>query len=297
MKVQSKKLLAVGSIVLLFSVMLNVYLMNQVQGAKKQVVVNTKRIGYLEDNLVTMVGEAMKDANFIDTMVSDVSWHVSELMEGEEKTALLHIEFKLKSMDSTSRVYASIEAGEEEAVLVEAHLLNDITYTIDREVNVLEPIRIDLLVEKYGEKRIENLVDEEALYLKYIADTAFNLLDFSSSYDGETQELLMDFDAEVVFSAAKNLELVRSEFVLEKNGIIIERAPLDNSEMTYPDALVYMKKMENVLVKTGALDEVKLAVVLKDKLGFTYRYDFAQFLHINGEPVMRTTSMPELTLH
>ncbi len=50
-------------------------------------------------------------------------------------------------------------------------------------------------------------------------------------------------------------------------------------------------------MKASKSDQIRLAVVMKDKLGFTYRYDFAEFSHKDGEPVVTTISMPELTLH
>lgn len=292
-----KHILTGVSVFLGISAILNFILFQSVMDANKQVDINTNRIQYLEDNIESIVVEAMKVGGHVESLLEDVNWTISDLMNEEEKTALLHIEFKLKAMDPSARVYASIESGNEETILVEAHLLNDTTYSVDREVNVLEPIRIDLMVEKYGEKRIENLVNESELFKTYIADTSFNLLDFHSSYDEENEELNLAFSTELMISAKKDWELVRSEYVLEKNGVVMERGNLSKSDATIPDVLVYEGGAGKLLVKASKLDQIKLAVVMKDKLGFTYRYDFTEFSHKDGEPVITTISMPELTLH
>ena len=291
-----KHILTGVSVFLGISILINLVLLQVVWSANKQVNINTNRIKYLEDNIDTLVEDAMKVGGHVESILEDVNWTLSDLVDEEEKTALLHIEFKLRSMDSSARVYASIESGDQEAVLMEAHLLNDTTYSVDREVNVLEPIRIDLMVEKYGEKRIENLVNEPELYKTYIADTSFNLLDFNSTYNGEREELNLSFSTELMISAKKDWELVRSEYILEKNGVVMERGDLSKSDTDIPDALVYEGGVGSLSVKATKLDQIRLAVVMKDKLGFTYRYDFAEFSHKDGEPVVTTTSMPELTL-
>lgn len=292
-----KHILTGVSVFLGISFLINVVLLQVVWSANKQVNINTNRIKYLEDNIDTLVEDAMKVGGHVESILEDVNWTISDLVDEEEKTALLHIEFKLRSMDSSARVYASIESEDQEAVLMEAHLLNDTTYSVDREVNVLEPIRIDLMVEKYGEKRIENLVNEPELYKTYIADTSFNLLDFNSSYNSEREELNLSFSTELMSSAKKDWELVRSEYILEKNGVVMERGDLSKSTTEIPDAIVYEGSVGSLSVKATKLDQIRLAVVMKDKLGFTYRYDFAEFSHKDGEPVVTTISMPELTLH
>lgn len=292
-----KHILTGVSVFLGISILINVVLLQVVWSANKQVNINTNRIKYLEDNIDTLVEDAMKVGGHVESILEDVNWTISDLVDEEEKTALLHIEFKLRSMDSSARVYASIESGDQEAVLMEAHLLNDTTYSVDREVNVLEPIRIDLMVEKYGEKRIENLVNEPELYKTYIADTSFNLLDFNSSYNSEREELNLSFSTELMSSVKKDWELVRSEYILEKNGVVMERGDLSKSNTEIPDAIVYEGSVGSLSVKATKLDQIRLAVVMKDKLGFTYRYDFAEFSHKDGEPVVTTISMPELTLH
>lgn len=291
-----KKALAVMSVFLIFSILLNIYLISEVNQVNKGVILNSKRLQYLENNIDSAVAEAVKNGEHAETILEDVNWTVSDLVDGEEKLAMLHIDFKLKSMDSTSKVYAALEAGDAEAVLLEAHLLNDTTYTVDQEINVLEPIRVDLMVEKYGEKRLENLVDEDAIYKKYIADTAFNLLGFTSSYNKETYELTASYDAEVVFSTDNNIELVRSDMVVEKNGIVLEKMPLELSDVKYPDNMVYESHVHNFKIEAKELDTIQFSVILKDKLGFTYRYDFGTFRYINGDPIVTTTALPVLTL-
>ena len=292
-----KHILTGVSVFLGISILINVVLLQVVWSANKQVNINTNRIKYLEDNIDTLVEDAMKVGGHVESILEDVNWTISDLVDEEEKTALLHIEFKLRTMDPSASVYASIESGDQEAVLMEAHLLNDTTYSVDREVNVLEPIRIDLMVEKYGEKRIENLVNEPELYKTYIADTSFNLLDFNSSYNSEREELNLSFSTELMSSAKKDWELVRTEYILEKNGVVMERGDLSKSTTEIPDAIVYEGSVGSLSVKATKLDQIRLAVVMKDKLGFTYRYDFAEFSHKDGEPVVTTISMPELTLH
>ncbi|MBP9921015.1 MAG: hypothetical protein KBF03_03560 [Proteiniclasticum sp.] len=292
-----KHILTGVSVFLGISILINVVLLQVVWSANKQVNINTNRIKYLEDNIDTLVEDAMKVGGHVESILEDVNWTISDLVDEEEKTALLHIEFKLRTMDPSASVYASIESGDREAVLMEAHLLNDTTYSVDREVNVLEPIRIDLMVEKYGEKRIENLVNEPELYKTYIADTSFNLLDFNSSYNSEREELNLSFSTELMSSAKKDWELVRTEYILEKNGVVMERGDLSKSTTEIPDAIVYEGSVGSLSVKATKLDQIRLAVVMKDKLGFTYRYDFAEFSHKDGEPVVTTISMPELTLH
>ena len=292
-----KHILTGVSVFLGISILINVVLLQVVWSANKQVNINTNRIKYLEDNIDTLVEDAMKVGGHVESILEDVNWTISDLVDEEEKTALLHIQFKLRTMDPSASVYASIESGDREAVLMKAHLLNDTTYSVDREVNVLEPIRIDLMVEKYGEKRIENLVNEPELYKTYIADTSFNLLDFNSSYNSEREELNLSFSTELMSSAKKDWELVRSEYILEKNGVVMERGDLSKSTTEIPDAIVYEGSVGSLSVKATKLDQIRLAVVMKDKLGFTYRYDFAEFSHKDGEPVVTTISMPELTLH
>lgn len=77
----------------------------------------------------------------------------------------------------------------------------------------------------------------------------------------------------------------------------MERGDLSKSNTEIPDAIVYEGSVGSLSVKATKLDQIRLAVVMKDKLGFTYRYDFAEFSHKDGEPVVTTISMPELTLH
>ena len=77
----------------------------------------------------------------------------------------------------------------------------------------------------------------------------------------------------------------------------MERGDLSKSTTEIPDAIVYEVSVGSLSVKATKLDQIRLAVVMKDKLGFTYRYDFAEFSHKDGEPVVTTISMPELTLH
>lgn len=293
----NKQVRTVLSGFLIISMGFNIYLLSRVHEVNKQISSNTNRINYLEENMDNTIIDVIKEDGYLDSILEDVNWSVSELMSEEEKTALLHIDFKLRTMDSTSKVYASIEAGDEEAYLVEAHLLNDTTYTIDQEISVLEPVRIDLVVEKYGEKRLENLVDEEEIYKTYIADTAFNLLDFDYDYNINSGILSASYGAEVIFASLKNLDLVRSDLVVEKNGVLIDKKPLIMSSVKYPDAVVYENDVKDHEVEAKELDTLNFAVILKDKLGFTYRYDFASFKFINGAPVMTTTSLPELTLN
>ena len=292
-----KKALTAMSVFLIFSIVLNVYLISEVNQVNNGVILNSNRLQYLENNIDSAVAEAVENGGHVETILEDVNWTVSDLVDGEEKLAMLHIDFKLKSMDSTSKVYAALEAGDEEAILLEAHLLNDTTYTVDQEINVLEPIRVDLMVEKYGEKRLENLVDEDEIYKKYIADTAFNLLDFTSTYNDDTYELTASYNAEVVFSTSNNIEFVRSDMVVEKNGIVLDKMPLDISDVKYPDNMVYESHVHDFKIEAKELDTIQFAVILKDKLGFTYRYDFATFRYINGDPIVTTTAIPELTLN
>lgn len=285
------------SVFLLFSMVLNIYLITEVTQVNKDIIRNSKRLQYLEDNIDNAVAEAVRSGGHVESILEDVNWTISDLVNADEKMAMLHIDFKLKSMDSTSRVYAAVESGEEEAVLLEAHLLNDTTYTVDREINVLEPIRIDLLVEKYGEKRLENLVDEEEIYRKYIADTAFSLLDFTSAYNEATSQLTASYEAEVLFSINNDIEPIRSDMVVEKNGVVMERIPMEASDVKYPDNIVYESHVHDLKMEAKELDTINFAVILKDKLGFTYRYDFGSFRYINGDPVVTTTALPELTLN
>jgi len=283
--------------ILIISMAFNIYLFTRVDQLSKKIINNSNRLQYLESNIDNTIADVIKDDGYLDSILEDVNWNVSELISEEEKTALLHIDFKLRSMDSTSKVYASIEAGDEEAVLVEAHLLNDTTYTVDREINVLKPVRIDLVVEKYGEKRLENLVDEDEIYKTYIADTAFNLLDFDYDYNLSSGTLSATYGAEVVFASLKNIDLVRSDIVVEKNGVLIDKRPMIMSQVKYPDAVVYENDVKDHKLEAKELDSLNFAVILKDKQGFTYRYDFASFKFMNGAPVMTTTSLPELTLN
>lgn len=292
----NKKVLTLVSGILIISIGFNIYLFTRVDQVNKQIISNSNRLKYLEDNIDNTIIDVIKEDGYLDSILEDVNWSVSDLISEEEKTALLHIDFKLRTMDSTSKVYASIEAGDDEAVLVEAHLLNDTTYTVDREINVLEPVRIDLVVEKYGEKRLENLVDEDEIYKTYIADTAFNLLDFDYDYNLSSGVLSASYGAEVIFTSLKNLDLVRSDLVVEKNGVLIDKKPMIMSQVKYPDAVVYENGVKDHKVEAKELDSLNFAVILKDKLGFTYRYDFASFKFLNGAPVMTTTSLPELSL-
>ncbi|WP_312650756.1 hypothetical protein [Proteiniclasticum sp.] len=293
----NKKVLTIVSGILIISMAFNIYLFTRVDQLSKKIINNSNRLQYLESNIDNTIADVIKDDGYLDSILEDVNWNVSELISEEEKTALLHIDFKLRSMDSTSKVYASIEAGDEEAVLVEAHLLNDTTYTVDREINVLKPVRIDLVVEKYGEKRLENLVDEDEIYKTYIADTAFNLLDFDYDYNLSSGTLSATYGAEVVFASLKNIDLVRSDIVVEKNGVLIDKRPMIMSQVKYPDAVVYENDVKDHKLEAKELDSLNFAVILKDKQGFTYRYDFASFKFMNGAPVMTTTSLPELTLN
>ncbi|MBR0576148.1 hypothetical protein KCG48_07310 [Proteiniclasticum sp. BAD-10] len=283
---------------LLVSFCMNAYLLVAMNRVEKITTTNSNRLQYLEDNLEKAVYEVVSKENFPheNSMVEDLSWGLSDILDAQKKTSQLNLQFKLKNIDTSSNVFVSVETVEGLEELVEVQLLNETTYAFEKIISVLEPLRIDLVVEKYGEKRIENLVDETMLYRKFTGDSTMNLLDFSYKYNETTHELNTSFSSQVIFSALMDLSVVKADIVIEKDGLVLSRLPMEKTKSAAPENQIYEGKVTNFKVLTQDPEIVDFTILIEDSKGFVYRYNFAKFRFISGEAVMQTNYLPELSM-
>ena len=76
-----KHILTGVSVFLGISILINVVLLQVVWSANKQVNINTNRIKYLEDNIDTLVEDAMKVGGHVESILEDVNWTISDLVD------------------------------------------------------------------------------------------------------------------------------------------------------------------------------------------------------------------------
>lgn len=295
-----RKNMITGLILLLvLSIVSNGYLLITVGQMSKELKQNNNRVSYIEKSFDQSVRDLiLEEAKSKDSdILEDVKFTVSDLTDPIEKKAMVDVEFKLKVMDSTENVYASIECGEEEPVLMEIRPVNDTTFKVEREICLLQPLRIDLVIEKYGEKKLINLITEEKLYEKFVGETDFNLVHFDYSYNALNKKIILNFATEIEYFPIDEMKLEEAYVSIEKNGVTINRLPLelrkDNSQGKTMDYFMEVYDLELLGLEK---DEIKIAVILLEKNSFIHRYEFVKCFFEDGQENIVAESSPLLSL-
>ena len=286
-------------LLLLLSLASNGYLLIKTRQMSKEVQKNNNRILFMEKNFDQSVRDLIVEETKVkdSDILEDVKFVMSDMTDKQEKKAMIEVEFKLKRTDSTAKTYASVECGKEEPILLEIFPINDTTYKIEREICLLEPLRIDLVIEKYGEKNLINLVTEDQMYKNFVGESNFNLMHFDYDYDQENNKISANFAAEVKYFPKVEKKLESAYVSIEKNGVTLNRLPLeikDGSAST--DSVLYDVEAKDLEILGSEKDEIIIAVILKEKNGFVHRYEFVECSFEDGEENIVTESSPLLTL-
>ncbi|NLB19303.1 MAG: hypothetical protein GX829_00320, partial [Clostridium sp.] len=286
------------TLILLLSVVSNGYLFLNMRQMSKELQKNNNRIQFMENNFDQSVRNLIveetksKDSDILE----DVKFIMSDMTDKQAKKAMIDVEFKLKRTDSTAKTYASVECGEEEPYLLEIFPINDTTYKIEREICLLQPLRIDLVIEKYGEKKLINLVTEDQMYKNFAGESNFNLMHFDYDYNQESKKILANFAAEIKYFPKVEKKLEAAYVSIEKNGVTINRLPLEIREGTVRnDSILYYVEAKDLEILGLEKDNIIIAVTLKEKNGFIHRYEFVKCYFEDGEENVVAESSPVLT--
>ncbi len=287
------------SLLLVFSVASNIFLLGRVGQMSKELKRNNNRISFIENNFEKAVNEIIlvetssKDENLLE----EVKFNLSELTDKKAKKAMMNVEFKLKRMDPATKTYVSIESGEEEQFLKEIIPINDTTYRIEREISILRPLRVDLVIEKYGEKKLINLVLEDEMYKRFVGETQFELLDFDYKYQAESGNLLTSFSTKIRYTPLEDSEIQESYVAVEKNGIPVKVLPLEGHvEGQDRDSVFYSMEISDLKLLGMDGDQIVMAIILKEKNSFVHRYEFVKCQFEKGIENIKADNSPILTL-
>ncbi len=294
-----KNVIKVLTILLVLSILSNAYLLGWVGQMSRDLKQNISRISFMENNFDQAVKQLILEetASKEDDLLDEVKFNLSDLTDKKAKKAMIDIEFKLKRMDSTTRTYASIECGDGEPILMEIQPINDTTYRIEREICILEPVRVDLVIEKYGEKKLINLVLEDEIYQKFVGDSQFELSDFDYEYTADDGKLLASFSTEIRYTPRQDNKLEEAYVAVEKNGVTIKRVPLVVlPEIQKGESFLYGAKITDLELLGIEGDQILMAVILQERNSFIHRYEFAKCLFEKGEENIRVENTPILTL-
>ena len=234
-----------------------------------------------------------KDNNLLE----EVKFNISKLTDKKAKKAMIDIEFKLKTMDSTTRTFASIECGNEEPILMEIQPINDTTYKIEKEICILQPLRVDLVMEKYGEKKLVNLVLEDEMYSKLAGRTYFKLDNFDYKYKADSGVLLTSFTMNIRYIPLEDNKLQEAYVVVEKNGEILKSLALNVlPQVVKGESILYGIETTDLEIAGIDGEQITMAVVLQEKNSFIHRYEFMKGLFGKSEEDVRVENSPILTL-
>ncbi|MGB4590589.1 MAG: hypothetical protein WBI17_15350 [Clostridiaceae bacterium] len=297
----SKKSYKVMAFFLTISILSNIALMFYMNKIKDISSLNVQKLNYLENNIDESISKAIGDhiseMQKQSSSLEDVNWTLSDILIDNEKMATFTLAFKLKNIDTTSNIYVSFESGTKEAELIKAEPINETTYEISKIISILEPVSLDLIIEKYGDKDIENILDDTYVYKQFIGESSVNVSNFEYGYDQKTGEIESSYKVESNFSGNENITLKSAEIIILKNGIPIEKMPIEklpNTNNSYQ--LTYNYEAENYKFNLLNQDIIDFSVVFVDNNNFNYIYSFAKFTGTETDPIFISEETPELVI-
>jgi len=297
----TKKSYKVVVFFLAISILSNIALMFYMNKIKDISSLNMQKLNYLENNIDESISDAIGD--HINEMqkqsssLEDVNWTISDIIIENEKMATFTLDFKLKNIDRTSNIYVSFESGTKEAELIKAEPINETTYEISKVVSVLEPVSLDLIIEKYGNKSVENILDGTFIYSRFIGESSVNVSNFKYGYDQKTGEIKSSYTLESNFNGNENVTLKSADIIILKNGIPIEKIPIEklpNTSNSYQTT--YNFEAENYKSNLSNKDIIDFSVIFVDQNNFNYIYSFAKFTGTETDPIFISYETPELVL-
>lgn len=294
-----KNIINVLTILLLLSMVTTGYLFYKVDSLEKKLGLNQSRISFMENNFDQSVRDLVLEEtkNKDSDIIEDVKFTISELTDKKVKKAMVDLQFKLKRTDSTAKTYASIECGDEEPYLMEINPINDTTYKIEREICLLKPLRVDLVIEKYGEKNLINLLSEDQMYTSYAGETSFELVNFDYSYDKESKQLITSFSTDISYEPTDEMKLEAAYVLIEKNGITLKSFPLQIvEENSKNDVILYRMEINDLELVGLDKDEIVISAVLQEKNSFIHNYEFVKGYFDDGEANIIAENSPILIL-
>lgn len=286
---------------LAISMLSNIAMLFYMNKIKDISALNRQKLNYLESNInesiTKAVGDKITEMQKQSSSLEDVNWTISDMALENDKMATFKLDFKLKNIDLTSNIYVSFESGTKEAELIKAEPINETTYEISKTISVLEPVSLDLIIEKYGNKSVENILDEARIYEKFIGDSGVKVSDFTYGYDQKTGEIKSSYTLESNFNGNENVTLKSSDLIILKNGVPIERIPLEklpNTSNSYQTTYNY--KAQNYKSNLSNGDTIDFSVIFVDQNNFNYVYSFAKFTGTEADPIFISYETPELVL-
>ena len=286
---------------LAISILSNIALMFYMNKIKDISALNMQKLNYLESNMdesiAKAIGDHISEMQKQSSSLEDVNWTISDIVLENEKLATFKLDFKLKNIDQTSNIYVSFESGDKEAELIKAEPINETTYEISKVISVLEPVSLDLIVEKYGNKSVENILDGACIYEKFIGESRVNVSNFKYGYDQKTGEIRSSYTLESNFNGNENVTLKSSDIIILKNGVPIEKIPIEklpNTSNSYQTAYTY--EAENYKSNLSNGDTIDFSLIFVDQNNFNYIFSFAKFTGTETDPIFISYETPELVL-
>ncbi len=286
---------------LAISILSNIALMFYMNKIKDISALNMQKLNYLESNMdesiAKAIGDHISEMQKQSSSLEDVNWTISDIVLENEKLATFKLDFKLKNIDQTSNIYVSFESGDKEAELIKAEPINETTYEISKVISVLEPVSLDLIVEKYGNKSVENILDGACIYEKFIGESHVNVSNFKYGYDQKTGEIKSSYTLESNFNGNENVTLKSSDIIILKNGVPIEKIPIEklpNTSNSYQTAYTY--EAENYKSNLSNGDTIDFSLIFVDQNNFNYIFSFAKFTGTETDPIFISYETPELVL-
>lgn len=287
------------TLLLIFFMISTGYLFFKVDSLEKRLQHNQSRISFMENNFDGSVRDLIlqETKNKDSDLLEDVKYTISELTDKKAKKAMVDLQFKLKRIDSTSKTYANIECGDEEPYLMEIIPVNDTTYKIEKEICLLKPLRVDLVIEKYGEKNLINVIAEKEMYTGYVGETNFKLNHFDYRYDEESKTLRTSFSTDISYLPKDGKKLEEAYVLIEKNGVILKSLPLEIiKEYSENEAMLYRMEINDLELLGLDQDEIIISAMLQEKSSFIHRYEFVRGYFEDGEVNIMTDNAPILIL-
>lgn len=297
----TKKSYKVVVFFLAISILSNIALMFYMNKIKEVSSLNMQKLNYLENNIdesiTKAIGDHISEMQKQSSSLEDVNWTISDIIMENEKMAMFTLDFKLKNVDLTSNIYVSFESGTKEAELIKAEPINETTYEISKLVSVLEPVSLDLIIEKYGDKSVENILDGVFVYSKFIGESSVTVSNFKYGYDQKTGEIKSSYHLESNFNGNENVTLKSADIIIFKNGVPIEKIPIEklpNTSNSYQ--MTYSYEADHYKSNLSNQDIIDFSLIFVDQNNFNYIYSFAKFTGTETDPIFISYETPELVL-
>lgn len=286
---------------LTISIIFNIYMFYRITSADRAVDGMLRRIRYMEDNLDTRVANVIEDMDYMNfraqSVVEELRWDIGDGLANSEMTVPLSIQFKLKNIDPGANVYVSLEMDGEEPKLIPASLSNETTFRVSEVVSIFSDIQADLVVEKYGIKQVETLFRAEEIYRKFSGDVTSYVHNLSYDFDVEDGELRLNLDvfSEYIQNPNKRAPIRRAEVVFIRNGIALDRYPMERKRMDGEEELIQYEGIAiQEAMRLTQLDSMEVAVILEDEQGFVYETKVLR-VHMSGDvPQLLQPDSPKL---